>query len=391
MKKKIKILLFILLFMLPFNVQALTGKTSISCDKTSVAPGGIITCTLRGTVSDGAVSAVSSRITLSSNLTLNTIDTAEGWKGDGDEGVVELYTDENKSDSFSLVTFTIKASSSVTGGATEKITIGSTKFYDEDYEEVAISDSMQSIKITSTINTLSSITLSQGTLSPTFNSNTVNYSATVDSDKVTISANKTDPASTVSGNVGEVSLNYGVNTFKISVTSEALVAKTYTISITRPDNRSTDNKLASLTLNNSDIELIEGQTEYKYEVENDVTEIEVEAILSSEKAVFVEGYAPGVVSLEEGENKVELKVKAENENVATYTLVITRKEAVVNNQDENNTTNNKTNNNTELSNPKTGTSFIYIVVIIFVVSIGLAIYFYKQYQKKQEKDKNEKS
>lgn len=379
MKKKIKSLLILLLLIMPFKVQALTGSMKLQCDKTKVSPGATITCTLQGTASNGEVSAISSKIKTSTNLTLATVTTDSIWQGDGEGGNIDLYTDTNKTNTFNIATFTVTVSNSTTG-SNESITIDSTKFYDESYQEVAVTTVLQNITIASTVNTLSSITLSEGTLSPSFNKDTLNYQATVKSDKVTLNATKTDANSTISGNTGELTLKYGANTFKINVTSQSGAVKTYTVVITRPDERDKDNQLASLLVDNNSITLVDGQTDYRYEVENNVEEVEISAVLNSSKASFVEGYEPGPITLREGENKVEIKVKAENEEEVTYTLTITRKSATTNTD--------KVSTTTDVSNPQTGMTAIYIVIVIVIISGILLFYFYKQYQKKKGKGKD---
>lgn len=382
MGKEIRKLFITLLLLIPFRVQALTGSTMMQCDKTSVVPGAVITCTLRGTASDGEVSAISAKIKTSGNLTLDTVAVDSAWQGNGDGGSIDLYTDSNKSNTFGIATFIVKVSNSVAGGLAEKITIDAIKFYDGNYDEVVIENCSQDISVISTINTLSGLTLSNGTLTPSFSGDTLNYSAVVNTDKVTIAVNKTDTNSTISGDIGEVNLGYGVNTFKIHVTSQSGSVRTYIVLITRPDERDKDNQLAGLLVDNNSIELIDGQTEYQYEVDNSVKEVEVNAILNSSKASFVDGFAPGMVTLNEGENKIELKVRAENEEIVTYTLTITRKSVVP--SDDKGTESN------QVTNPKTGMTAVYVVIGIVVVSAILVFCFYKQYQKKQVKKSNEK-
>lgn len=88
----------------------------------------------------------------------------------------------------------------------------------------------------SNVNTLDSITLSNGSLNETFDKNDTEYTANIDSDSVIIEVSKTDSKSVVSGDIGEVSLEYGENVFEIVVTSESGIEKKYILTITRENN-----------------------------------------------------------------------------------------------------------------------------------------------------------
>lgn len=94
--------------------------------------------------------------------------------------------------------------------------------------------------------TLSAMTISQGTLSPDFDSATTSYTATVTEDITTMTltptvtdANATVTVNTVgvaSGNPsGDLALSYGDNTITVLVTAEdTTTTKTYTVVVTRP-------------------------------------------------------------------------------------------------------------------------------------------------------------
>jgi uncharacterized repeat protein (TIGR02543 family) len=88
----------------------------------------------------------------------------------------------------------------------------------------------------STDATLSSLTVSAGSLSPAFSANTTAYTVSVaDSvSSITISAAKNHAGATMSGDVGSQSLNFGENIFSIELTAQdAATTKTYTVTVTR--------------------------------------------------------------------------------------------------------------------------------------------------------------
>ena len=84
-------------------------------------------------------------------------------------------------------------------------------------------------------NTLKSLVLSSGTLSPAFSSKTKNYAATVDNSvsSLAITATPTNAAAKVTSVSGNDSLEVGENTITITVKAENGVTTTYTIVVTR--------------------------------------------------------------------------------------------------------------------------------------------------------------
>ena len=86
-------------------------------------------------------------------------------------------------------------------------------------------------------NTLKSIVLSNGSLSPAFSPKTKNYTATVDNSvtSLSISATPTDQTAKVTSVSGNDNLQVGENTITITVKAENGVTATYTIVVTRRD------------------------------------------------------------------------------------------------------------------------------------------------------------
>ncbi len=84
-------------------------------------------------------------------------------------------------------------------------------------------------------NSLSSLVLSSGTLSPSFAYNTTNYTATVDYNvtKIAITAKTSNEKAKIESITGNENLSVGKNTIKIVVKAENGVTATYTIVVTR--------------------------------------------------------------------------------------------------------------------------------------------------------------
>ena len=102
--------------------------------------------------------------------------------------------------------------------------------------------------------------------------------------------------------------------------------KTGTTTTTKPTKKkSNNNNLSSLTIEgyNLDKEFKKDVTEYSVVVENDVKKIKINAQLDDSSAK-VEG--TGEVEVKEGDNKIEIKVTAEDGSTKTYVINVTVKE-----------------------------------------------------------------
>ncbi len=357
--RKLAKIIGILLIILPLRVNALTGSISINCDKT-IAPGSSTTCRIVGN-SDGDVSGVAGVIELGSGLTLSSADKDNIWQGSGEGGLFDVYTDNNQRGTFNVGSFVITASSSITSGAEVSIKMKNIVFTDPaiDFQDVSIGDASTSIRIASTVNTLSSLTVSGATIN--FNANTTTYNVTIDASSTTISATATDSKASVSG-TGTKTLNYGANTFNVTVTSESGATKTYTINITRPkpqtkpdnnnnqstnkpstggnnnntssnnnnnnsnskeEEKSNNNYLGSLKVNGKDLKITKDETNYKLTVDNDIKELDISYKASDDKATIK---LEGDKNLKIGENTFKIIVTAEDGSTKEYTLTVIRAE-----------------------------------------------------------------
>ena len=194
----------------------------------------------------------------------------------------------------------------------------------DSYETLNSSNVSKTVRIKSDNNDLQELSIEGVELTPNFDSNITSYTANVDAESIKISGSASNNA-TIKG-LGTFNLKYGDNSFNIEVTSESGLKKIYTIIIKRTDDRNTNNKLKSLTIDNGTINFNTDKTSYNIEVEQNVSEINIKAELDDPKSSFVDKYGPRKVELEYGNNKIEVKVQAENEVVRTYTLNIMRKD-----------------------------------------------------------------
>lgn len=250
-KNNKKISIFIMLFVVAATVTlifVLTKNTfateeadtiSISCSPSVVLPGDSIMCSLNGNFAVNAIDGIQATFENTEGLIYNKItlsvseEEADEWWSLADEGgfAIVKYTEPGVSGSVELATFkfTIPETASSNDIYTVKLT---DIILDANGDSIYLEDDVSSeVRVKSDVNTIDSLKVNGTAL--TIGENDT-YTTTVDSEKVTISVDKTDVHSSVSGDVGEVSLNYGTNILSIVVTSETGVDKTYNVSIYRP-------------------------------------------------------------------------------------------------------------------------------------------------------------
>lgn len=173
------------------------------------------------------------------------------------------------------------------------------------------------VRIISSNDKLSSLSISGGSIN--FDPNVSVYNTTINSSSATISATAADSNSVVTG-TGNVSLNYGNNTFNITVRSEAGTTRTYTINVNRPDSRSTNNNLSSLSVDIGNISFNKNTTSYNLTTKK--TSVNISATKEDSKATITGDI--GNKSLSIGTNTFRINVVAENGSTKTYTITIVR-------------------------------------------------------------------
>lgn len=266
------------------SLQAATGKTTVSVSKGSVNIGDTVTVTVKASGPSGEKANATMTLSYDSSvLQFVSCDTTYGGGGNsviatgesytvtlkaigagksalsvtGNDGVIFDTNEEMDSMSGSSASVTVNnaagtggttggntggnadaTGSSGTGGTTaggntstggntsagETTAGGNTGTGDNAAEEPKSAD-----------NSLKSLTISPGTLSPGFYYKTTNYSATVGSDvnSIAVSAVAANPKAVVESVTGNDSLKVGSNTIKIVVKAENGVTATYTIDVTK--------------------------------------------------------------------------------------------------------------------------------------------------------------
>lgn len=342
-KNYIKILLLVILMITPLKgVKAESANIVLDCPN-KISTGKTITCTISGNATDISISSLEGKIITSGNIEIQKFTTDDIWEGNGDNGSVDLYTEENKTSNFAIgtVTLKIKDETNSEGGV---ITLNNFTFYDSSFQPITINNVSKNITIASNDNYLSSLAINCANLNPIFDKDTLSYTATCETNSVNITASVNDTASTLKG-IGTKSLTYGNNYFNVTVTSESGLTKDYKIVIIKPDDRpnvnkptnendknNNDSSLKSILISGYNLEFNSNIYDYTLNVGPETEKIDISYITNNENA-SVE--ITGTESLKYGNNEIKIIVTAVDKSTSTYTLNVIRssKECIVNNID----------------------------------------------------------
>jgi len=348
MKKLVILYVGIILLLFPFTfVNA--GEMSIGINCPSQAKiGETIRCTVSGNSGTSLISSLEAKIQISSELEFIKFHTDAIWQGNGENGSIDLYTDSNKSGAFSIGVIEAKVKSNAVVG--QSILLHNVVYYDHEFNDISVTNASSGIKIVSSNNYLSSLSLDGVTISPSFDKNVTSYIAEVDGENVTVLALAEDQKALVSG-TGNKTLVYGQNTIIVKVTSESNEVREYKIVVTRPDNRppeeekkeeekkeenppsssstpspvvpslSNDNKLSTLELVGYAIPFQSQVLEYSIEVDANVSTLEVKAVANNNKANVMVSGADKIIS---GKNEIIIMVTAENGEQLQYVVHVNK-------------------------------------------------------------------
>ena len=251
-------------------------------------------------------------------------------------------------------------------------------------------------------NYLSSLKVSDGTLSPEFNRDITSYTINFDDentiknlDKIKITATADDKTAKVTG-TGEKALVEGENTFKINVKSESGSTRTYVIKVTKPATiKESDLRLSSLKVqtvdnegNSADAELdkaFDKETlEYSMNVESNISGLNVTAIPAT---TDIDVSVSGNENLHDGMNEVVITLTSKEDQTVQTTYKITVNKAqstlLINESNQESLENNNSRRNKMIA--------LIICCVIFVVIILLIIWYKKGKHSTISKEKFEKN
>ncbi len=302
-----KYLLLIILLIVPLKVSA--ASSSISCPA-SATIGQNVTCSVNVTHSGLTGVSLKFSLTGASFVSCSPAAIFNGSRLCSANGAA--LTTTQTTNGGTVLTFVVKVNSA------SQIAINTVEVSDSAYNNFTANNSSASIRIKSTDNVLSSITVG----SQVYNSpaQTINLSLNAASTNISAVA----PAGARVSGTGYKALNYGLNKFVLTSTSESGSPRYYTINITRPDNRSSNNNLKTLTTTPGSLSFNSSTLKYKVEVASSVSSVKIAATLADTKAKFVS--YPQSLNLNYGSNYANIKVQAENGAVKTYTIEVVRKD-----------------------------------------------------------------
>ncbi|MDD7150381.1 MAG: cadherin-like beta sandwich domain-containing protein [Bacilli bacterium] len=407
MQKKILIIISLLVVLIPINVKAATGNIKITCDKEKIKAGDSTTCIISG-ITDSEIIGISATLNLTDNLTFTSFTKNNSWsEGSIENNKLDIYSENYLNNNFDIGTMVITAKDNISN-TNEKMTLKDITFQNDksnnaEENSFKVSDAITDIRIPSNVNTLSSLTISG--ISFDFSEDNTNYQLETTETSVTISATAKDSKATVTGDIGTKNLNYGGNNFSIKVTSESGDVKTYTINITRPDNRSKENYLTSFAFSNYNIDFTKDKTDYNITLENKISKlgicknedntlcISLDSIKVSDKSTYIVKFNDKIIDTKNtnsnvgginvGNNILSITVVAENDGERVYTFNISRK-----NEEGKTIDSDKTDDGIN-TNVKTGDSYIISIILVLVLSICTIIYLYKKNIIKRKNKSNE--
>lgn len=344
MRKLIVFLIgFVSLFLGTNQVSALTSRLNLS--NNPVSPNSTVTVRITvGELPSSGLGAADYVITYDTSK-LTYVNASSSWspgqgKPRGDFGVneassgtirISYYDSEGGSNTIKngdmiTLTFTVKA------GATGSSTFGLSGGPYRDGNAASISGTTTGVTLNysaplSSNANLTALSVSSGSLSPAFDSNTATYNVTVDSNVSSITINATGAAGTRVSGAGTKSLNYGLNTFNIEVTAEnGTTKKTYAVRVTRADNRSTNNNLKALKPSAGTINFNAATLNYNVTIPATTGTFTLQAEAADAKATIA--YTPSnSVTIKMGETKtIGVVVTAENGAKKTYNVNVRRED-----------------------------------------------------------------
>ncbi len=332
MKKILIIILLSLVF--PSIIFASSFTVSIDCPNGNI--GEAVSCKIMANVDDN-IKSISANITFDglTNASFTKNSKLNYTKAEANSFTISeevSLKSKTNSSNFEIGTLNVTIPSSATSDSTYKVTIKDVTGVDINGENVSSSNDVSTISIKSNDNSLKSLTVGKYDLVPAFNSDKLSYKVMADDiAKINVSAVANNSNATITG-TGDVSLKYGDNTIKVVVKSETGESRTYKIVINRFDSRDKVNTLNNLVVLGYDLdtEFEPNKTTYNVTVESNITKVKITSERTNAldadkpKSTYVKKYGNREVKLNYGLNKVQIKVRAENEVVKTYTINITR-------------------------------------------------------------------
>lgn len=314
--KKITIIMGLIL-LLPLNIKALTADLDCGSN-TNFHINSDVICKLFVNPEGSLISSFKADITYPNDITLFGIQSS--WINSSTNNRIDMKMQTSTGNE----------------GITNKTEIATLKFktttsYGDKQIKLSGGDlgqtvSIKEIHVISDNNKLKSLNVIGENIK--FDKNTNIYELTTTKEKINIQAELVDTNARYEQNLGprKVSLNYGEQLINIIVIAESNEKNTYTLKVTRQDNRSTNDNLSNIVLSLGELspKFSKDVLNYTVEVPNNASSLTITASLEDKKAEFVSGYGSRTVDLKLGENIILIQTQAEKGNTKTYTIKVNR-------------------------------------------------------------------
>lgn len=311
MKKYLKLLLLLMIF--PIAVKAAEVNVSLSCPEGATL-NSEISCTI-SINTQVKFTGLTGKYDLGESFSYVSFTPKSDFVvSDSSASGFAISNTAGKSGKFDIGVLKVKLLKSGT------LTINSLSGSDIDDKSYTMDNLKLDIKVLSSINTLDSLSINGHKLDQTFKSDTLNYTATVDADSITIEATLTDSKSKISG-TGKKELKVGINKFSIVVLSESGSKKIYTLTVTRPS-KEEEEFITQLSAKGYNIKFENTKSDYILKVGSKTSEVEIGATLASNKYSFVTSYGPRIVELKSNTTEALIKVKNQAGTIKTYKITI---------------------------------------------------------------------
>lgn len=323
------ILLTLTMLFIPNYVVKADSAFEFKCDNT-IANGEIVECKLEYAANNtGKINSVRGALELSSTFTLDHFEFHELFDQRAEANSANLnFTAVSNSGvptSDTILKVYVKANVKADGKTSDQIKLRISTVDGTISPETNANLTSNVIKLEiKDENRLSSLTVSSGTLSPSFNSDILEYSLTTGEEELTLTPKTKDSLATVEINgkkASTISLEYGENDVNIKVIAQDGSVKTYKLSVIRKDNRNDNAKLQLLSVDGKKISLKDNNYNYTVDVSYETEDANLlYAASSSTSTVEVSGDE----KLKVGENSIIITVTSEKGTTQKYYLTINR-------------------------------------------------------------------
>ncbi len=383
--KKISLVLFILIIMLPICVKADTS-VSINCSPNEINSGSTTDCLIKGDT-DMNISRVTMNVSYGTGLSYKSFVVSNVFTGSGynaSENKIDVSKSNNNTLmlSFNIGTITIQANENGSVG-NQNVTLNNIQFFDADGNSINVNSISTSINVKANENTstgLKTLNVTGGTLSPSLTAGNYGYSVILDSASATsfgltaTANNSSDTITFVNSDTNETITNpnnipfvtdEGKSSMSIKITVGSVA---YTINVTKPVSNTASNELSTLYVGGVNIPLRNGQYDYEVSLISNGS-YQVNATLKDSTNYKISNLTlPTSMTGDEFAIVISPKDNSSGLSGVTYTIKVKRGGS--------NSTNNVVTNNTT-DNPQTGSVAITMAVVL-IISFALSIYLYKK-------------